>query len=178
MRKFALLMASASLIAFQAPGANATPFDWSYTDGGSNVGNGTLNADLVSGVEYSVVSISGTANGQNILGPFFFDGSDQLVFSPAARVVDSLGVGFQVADGTLLNFYEDDGLYSPGNPFYCGAVYCLIGQSGPAVALTDLTITPASETPLPAALPLFATGLGALGLLGRRRKRKTAALAT
>jgi hypothetical protein len=29
-----------------------------------------------------------------------------------------------------------------------------------------------SETPLPAALPLFATGLGALGLLGWRRKRK------
>jgi hypothetical protein len=28
-------------------------------------------------------------------------------------------------------------------------------------------------TPLPAALPLFATGLGALGLLGWRRKRKT-----
>jgi hypothetical protein len=32
-----------------------------------------------------------------------------------------------------------------------------------------------SETPLPAALPLFATGLGALGLLGWRRKRKNAA---
>lgn len=30
-------------------------------------------------------------------------------------------------------------------------------------------------TPLPAALPLFATGLGALGLLGWRRKRKQAA---
>lgn len=32
-----------------------------------------------------------------------------------------------------------------------------------------------SATPLPAALPLFASGLGALGLLGWRRKRKTAA---
>ena len=31
------------------------------------------------------------------------------------------------------------------------------------------------ETPAPAALPLFATGLGALGLLGWRRKRKAAA---
>jgi hypothetical protein len=34
-----------------------------------------------------------------------------------------------------------------------------------------------SETPLPAALPLFATGLGAFGLLGWRRKRKNASLA-
>jgi hypothetical protein len=32
-------------------------------------------------------------------------------------------------------------------------------------------------TPLPAALPLFATGLGALGLLGWRRKRNTQATA-
>jgi hypothetical protein len=32
-------------------------------------------------------------------------------------------------------------------------------------------------TPLPAALPLFATGLGALGLIGWRRKKKAAALA-
>jgi len=34
-----------------------------------------------------------------------------------------------------------------------------------------------NAVPLPAALPLFATGLGALGLLGWRRKKKAAALA-
>ena len=33
---------------------------------------------------------------------------------------------------------------------------------------------PGLETPLPAALPLFATGLSAMGLLGWRRKRKGA----
>ena len=36
-------------------------------------------------------------------------------------------------------------------------------------------ITVTAATPLPGALPLFATGLGALGLLGWRRKRKQAA---
>ena len=35
--------------------------------------------------------------------------------------------------------------------------------------------TVGTPTPLPAALPLFATGLGAMGLLGWRRKRKNAA---
>ena len=35
-----------------------------------------------------------------------------------------------------------------------------------------LGFVPPVENPLPAALPLFATGLGALGLLGWRRKRK------
>jgi hypothetical protein len=37
---------------------------------------------------------------------------------------------------------------------------------------TSVTV---SETPLPSALPLFASGLGALGLLGWRKKRKNAA---
>jgi hypothetical protein len=41
----------------------------------------------------------------------------------------------------------------------------------------DTEFTDPSPTPLPAALPLFATGLGALGLLGWRRKKKVAALA-
>jgi hypothetical protein len=36
----------------------------------------------------------------------------------------------------------------------------------------NLDLTPVGGTPLPATLPLFATGLGALGLLGWRRKRK------
>jgi hypothetical protein len=43
------------------------------------------------------------------------------------------------------------------------------------IGLRDLTVGQAvATTPLPAALPLFATGLGALGLLGWLRKRKAA----
>jgi hypothetical protein len=52
-----------------------------------------------------------------------------------------------------------------------------VGGPGNAVnwSLTDTSTLGA--TPLPAALPLFATGLGALGLLARRRKRKAVAVA-
>lgn len=37
------------------------------------------------------------------------------------------------------------------------------------------TIAETSPVPLPAALPLFVTGLGALGLLGWRKRRKSVA---
>jgi hypothetical protein len=43
--------------------------------------------------------------------------------------------------------------------------------------ITGIGFVPPGQVPLPAALPLFATGLGALGLLGWRRKRKGAAIA-
>lgn len=43
--------------------------------------------------------------------------------------------------------------------------------------LDNVVGTAATATPLPAALPLFATGLGAFGLLGWRRKKKSTALA-
>jgi hypothetical protein len=51
------------------------------------------------------------------------------------------------------------------------------GGAGPDSDFDDMvvkiTATSVSSTPLPAALPLFATGLGALGLFGRRRNRKS-----
>jgi len=57
-----------------------------------------------------------------------------------------------------------------------GAVLCASStfSSDPAnFVIGDGKVVP-STVPLPAALPLFATGLGALGLLGWRRKRKAA----
>jgi hypothetical protein len=68
----------------------------------------------------------------------------------------------------------DGGTYpapGPGCSFNCNAPYDNTGFEGLATAAP-------SAAPLPAALPLFATGLGAMGLFGWRRKRKnTAAVA-
>ncbi len=65
--------------------------------------------------------------------------------------------------------------------FYASAPYFYVA-GGYIVAVPEGSHDPSFgsflvATPLPAALPLFATGLGALGLLGWRRKRKAAALA-
>jgi hypothetical protein len=46
--------------------------------------------------------------------------------------------------------------------------------TGNTELLTGDFITGPAATPVPAALPLFATGLGALGLLGWRKRRKNA----
>lgn len=46
---------------------------------------------------------------------------------------------------------------------------------GPAVLQVDLPFQAAGPVPVPAALPLFASGLGMMGLFGWRRKRKNAA---
>ena len=53
-----------------------------------------------------------------------------------------------------------------------------ISGAGPDIVTIDtFAVTGfAVPTPLPAALPLFATGIGGLGLLGWRRKRKNAAV--
>jgi hypothetical protein len=49
------------------------------------------------------------------------------------------------------------------------------GDDGIQLAFTD-PYTYSPPTPIPATLPLFATGLGAMGLLGWRRKRKLTAV--
>jgi hypothetical protein len=76
--------------------------------------------------------------------------------SLAANTDDFLLV-WDIPTGVFLSF-----LYSTASsPIF-------VGNTG------TITFTPVSEVPLPGALPLFATGLGALGLLAWRRKRNSA----
>jgi hypothetical protein len=58
----------------------------------------------------------------------------------------------------------------------CGTTQFLWGtSSGVPAGILQLEFATTSEVPLPAALPLFAGGLGAMALLAHRRKRKQAA---
>ena len=92
---------------------------------------------------------------------------------------------------TLLTRNTTDPLYAPNpgdprSPYSSieGALAANSGTGQPGTFLTTETLTDTPgvwvataipETPLPAALPLFASGLGALGLLGWRRKKKAPA---
>ena len=79
--------------------------------------------------------------------------------------------GWTWAGGTVAGHTDRQG-------FSFGEGSLLFPDSGRYVIVEgDVTGVAPSVVPLPAALPLFATGFGALALLGWRRKKKAAALA-
>jgi hypothetical protein len=92
---------------------------------------------------------------------FQFNANSSTLFTSTA-----LPTSLNLADFITPRFslLEEDDLVT-GAPF---------GVLGLEFDVTNVSV--GSETPLPAALPLFATGLGAFGLLGWRRKRKDAAV--
>jgi hypothetical protein len=93
---------------------------------------------------------------------------------------NGLGIGDNCIPGEC---FIDPGMDTAGMAFFPvtasggltfeEAIIASTSDSNTAFESTGGSLTPASPaTPLPATLPLFATGLGALGLLGWFRKRK------
>ena len=100
----------------------------------------------------------------------------------------------EIEDGETFGFvFSDqtsDGIYLSGTVSMFGPYAALFvrgfgcGVPGVNPPVCDLSLNSAISfqgtatlTPIPGALPLFATGLGAIGLLGWRRKRKAQAVA-
>jgi hypothetical protein len=171
----------AGTLAQVAP-SNAVIFDWSYTGGPGVSGGGTFDATFLGGVTYQLNSISGTANGSNIVGLSNYDGPNQLVYYPAVAQVDTLGFSFSIGDGsTSYNIYEDFGLFDPSSPFSCGgAPYCLLGPGAvgagdPVVALTSFSATPA--VPEPSTWAMLLIGFAGLGLAGRQWNKRAIVVA-
>jgi hypothetical protein len=180
MSLFGYLTAAAILIGFVVPAsadtiANFTLDDVTFSDGGTATGGFTL--DLTTSA-LSNVSVMTSTDGA--LGTTFSSGT--FSNSPAT---------FVFANGNFIQFDELtivlSGGLTPGdltgsNSFtiatassfeiFFSAEECEGFCSGRSVADGSLDD---SATPLPAALPLFATGVGVIGLLARRRKRKNVA---
>lgn len=81
--------------------------------------------------------------------------------------VDPTGFSFVIVGAGALSPVLTDGVYFTADIYDLGT-----GKTGVVGASSVLGGGNQGETPLPAALPLFASGLGVMGFLARRRKRK------
>ena len=149
--------------------AQAVPYNWSFVCdiGASCSGSGTLETDIAIGPA-TVTSFLGTFGGltvTSLLAPGTIGGNTNKIFALSpGTAFDAAGIGFATSASNWRLYYS--------NPL---ASVRLLGQGG-FVTTGAFTVSEAvSETPIPAALPLFATGLGALGLIAYRKKRKQAA---
>jgi hypothetical protein len=115
-----------------------------------------------SGIELGTSQLSGTPTAQN---SFPLDGSGNIISSDAEFYSGNVTGG---AGGNDLCI---DVCTSPYNTELRNVSDGFFVATNEAVTFSNTPFT----TPIPAALPLFATGLAALGLVGWRSKRKNAA---
>jgi len=141
---------------FPDAGAAGMTLGFVYSFGGGFTPGSTVNANG------QLLSISQNIPLFAVLGGTTYGGNGQTTFA----LPDFRGRTMVAADYTLLAL---------GDVF--GTASNVLTVANLAAHNHSLEIGPVSEVPLPAALPLFATGLGALGLRGWRRKKKAAARA-
>jgi hypothetical protein len=168
----------------EASPANANTYDVTFTGSVFDVSAQITTASTLDALGgYDILSISGAVSGPTsgaITGLFnnpgqpsqgtYYDASglgwnyDNILF-PSSVPFDNNGPLFSFGSGIFAN------LYSVGSTFY-------LSVDNPTAYWNpgDLGTLQVSQTPIPAALPLFATGLGLVALFGWLRKRKAAAL--
>ena len=178
---------------FINPISDATPPNGTYTTGMSVTGSFTVLNPLPANSPLTEISAS-------LLSFSFSDGRNTITNLNATFVLFQIGTALGNINAWTIDILHNDPTYlvtagsqsreiisaSVGSdiglivqcitPFGSG---CNIQADQAATQLqvpgTWSSVTTPNETPLPAALPLFAGGLSALGLLGWRRKRKQVA---
>ena len=198
----ALASALLAIGVFATSPAKASPvvFDFSYSgnlQGNVISGFGTITATDNGGGSYTAVSGSGTSTEAgaltllapgtyiNTLSPSVNLGpSDNLLFPSSNPLLTGNGLVFQGTAPPLdpNSVYLSIWANGPGNYSYFNNYDSFPNSNdyyntGSNTFELSFASTSLAATPLPAALPLFASGLGALGLLGWRRKRKAQAAA-
>jgi hypothetical protein len=191
MNKSAML-ATASALGLLAPlPASAVTLDWTV----SGYGSGAITAGPATGTHsgatgYVATAVTGTFLGTPVylLPSSSYENNDNLVYNPVTT--SPTGNGFLDSDGVAFAYgfigpLEDINLSFNGTayqavfaPVSAGAAEFCYGEgkscpTGNEPATVTLAATTAA-TPLPTSLPLFAGGAAIIGLVARRRKKKSA----
>jgi hypothetical protein len=150
-------------------------------DSGAGTVTGSFTLDTTTNTSYAIdltVVGAGGVNSATFTDPTDFVTGTYVTAVGPMPTYDSPGVSLEVdltypaGGGSLYTAgFGDATIYSYFSPT-CGGEICGFPLTG------TVTLAPVvSTTPLPAALPLFAGGLGIIGLISRRRKQKNIALA-
>jgi hypothetical protein len=157
------------------PGGEWFIFDLQTTSGGP-IGSATTNWTV------GALSIQ-TTQLVTALGAYFTWGVSGTLTSPSGCFGATCTIETNPVTGSG-EVYRANFSGTGTNPSFSTSVFPfgVLGTSGAFSDAADLNeyqfgIELRAATPLPAALPLFATGIGGLGLLGWRRKRKARAVA-
>ena len=144
---------------------------------GLTASNGSYFLDLTDYTDkapYGGVSQSTIATVSGTKYLLSFDLGSSTTYGTPSAILAQAGSTSGTFTSTLLglnNWETETLLFTATGPV---TVISLTGASGDKyIGLDNVSVT--SVTPLPAALPLFAGGLGVIGLLARRRTRKNAA---
>lgn len=194
---FRLAAATTGLILFGSSPSNASTYTFDFVSASGYNISGTFTTGNADGPGYDITSISGTIISPNAAasgsiqalvpgnatppsylvstagsyGSFYYDN----IFIPTAPYFTATaGLLFTSSTGFKYNLYGGGGCCGS----LAGVTYLSTTDGGtpsafyPGITGTFTATDPPDPVPIPAALPLFATGLAALGLLGWRRKSK------
>jgi hypothetical protein len=141
--------------------AEAKVWEFSYSGGGYFASGEFITGSGAS--SYTVIGVSGAANGSTITGLSTYGSADQLLFYPKTdSYVDYYGISFETASGVAYNiFYSNsENWVSPTNAV-------------PYEPLT-LSVTPAPE---PSTWAMLLVGFGGLSFAAFRRSRQSVSVA-
>ena len=152
--------------------ASAAPlqFNFSYSDGASNTGSGTITTDDILNASggYTVTGITGTANAYTITGLSTYASADNTLYYPeASGFVSYGGISFSTDSGTDFNLAA----LATNDYFVLDSMTNPSGQAGSGVYAISLEVTPVTDSaavPEPASIALI--GLGLLGMSAKRRR--------
>jgi hypothetical protein len=174
MMLYKFLASALTFTVFSAPAYASVVYDFTFDDmvNGSGMVDGSVTLPSSANGTYAAISVVVTSNTPGV-------GLGEYVGNPSSNTF--LVSGGNITDADFLDF----GVFNSLPAFVCCAVRfklvtgvlsgdMIVANTGIAVAPNPVTFA-LQATPLPAALPLFVSGLGTLGLLGWRRKRKSRA---